>query len=386
MAKIVLCTGIDGEAKRRLLQEIKDEASRLYPNKKVCLYSVGDEMSKIANVPKVRLLDEPSDLRIKEVRKRACKKIFKKIKEEEKQTGENIVALVSTRACYYHRSTPIRSLDDTHKSLNPKLCINLIDDIQDITTNMTADNRWETMSIIDFLRWRDFETRDAEEWAKNLGLETYILPVKEPSITLLDLLFSNKKRVYLSFPMTHASEEMKKKKEKFVKKLREQFIVFDPLSIKEYDRAKKDHKILAEKYEKNREQKDKKRVDELERLKRELGNQTVVRDFKLIKQSDAVVVYYTTSEVYVEDPEGERVNLYGQEINIKRDEGIFLSAGVINEMVYATNSKKNTYAIWTSKEEPSPFFSYHCEPLGRLFKGPKAEEEFWKASPKSFIK
>lgn len=382
MTRIILCTGIDGEAKRGRIQEIIDSAPKFYPGTKIHLYSVGDKMSEVAGAPRESLLDDP---RAGEYRKEACKRILKAIKQEEERVGQDIIALIATRACYYHRSVPVRSLDDSHKRFKPEFCVHVIDDIQDMAANMSIEKRWRTMGIWDFLRWRDFEMKDTEEWAKGQGIATYILPVKEPSKTLLDLLFANTIKVYLSFPITHAPKEMRKKKDEFAMKLRKQFIVFDPLSIMEYDRAKKEYEDAVRKYEVSRKQEDKKNVDELERLKVELGNQTVARDFKIINQSNAIVVYYTTSEVYVEDPEGETVSFSGQEIKIKKDEGVFLSAGVINEMVWATINGKKTYAIWSSKKDPSPFFSYHCE-QGRLFKGPEAEKEFWESDPRSFIK
>ena len=64
-----------------------------------------------------------------------------------------------------------------------------------------------------------------------------------------------------------------------------------------------------------------------------MADQTVARDYKLIKQSDFVVVYYPTT---------------------------VLSAGVISEMIYAVANGKQVFAVWLPSTEPSPFFSYYC--------------------------
>ena len=70
-----------------------------------------------------------------------------------------------------------------------------------------------------------------------------------------------------------------------------------------------------------------------------MADQTVARDYKLIKQSDLVVVYYPTT---------------------------VLSAGVISEMIYAVANGKQVFAVWLPPTEPSPFFSYYCtEPIFR---------------------
>ena len=75
-----------------------------------------------------------------------------------------------------------------------------------------------------------------------------------------------------------------------------------------------------------------------------MADQTVARDYKLIKQSDFVVVYYPTT---------------------------VLSAGVISEMIYAVANGKQVFAVWLPPTEPSPFFSYYCTaPVFRSIGGP----------------
>ena len=70
-----------------------------------------------------------------------------------------------------------------------------------------------------------------------------------------------------------------------------------------------------------------------------MDDQTVARDYKLVKQSDLVVVYYPTT---------------------------VLSAGVICEMIYGMTNGKRVLAVWLPPTDPSPFFSHYCtEPVFR---------------------
>ena len=64
-----------------------------------------------------------------------------------------------------------------------------------------------------------------------------------------------------------------------------------------------------------------------------IDGQIVDRDYKLIAQSQTVVVYYPTTT---------------------------LSAGVICEMKEAIHMGKRVYALWLPEQPPSPFFTRYC--------------------------
>jgi adenylate kinase len=64
-----------------------------------------------------------------------------------------------------------------------------------------------------------------------------------------------------------------------------------------------------------------------------IDGQIVDRDYKLIEQSQTVVVYYPTTT---------------------------LSAGVICEMKEAIHRGKRVYALWLPESPPSPFFTRYC--------------------------
>ena len=70
-----------------------------------------------------------------------------------------------------------------------------------------------------------------------------------------------------------------------------------------------------------------------ERDLRHIADQIVFRDYKLIAQSDMVVVFY---------------------------DALVPSPGVISEMNYALQTGKRVYGVWLPASEPSPFFTRYC--------------------------
>jgi hypothetical protein len=64
-----------------------------------------------------------------------------------------------------------------------------------------------------------------------------------------------------------------------------------------------------------------------------ISDQIVFRDYKLIAQSDIVVVFY---------------------------DALVPSPGVISEMNYALQTGKRVYGVWLPASPPSPFFTRYC--------------------------
>lgn len=374
MAKIILCTGIDREAKKRRVTEIAKEFNERPLGSKIYHYNVGDylleELRKMGETPSrsnAVLLQERRPHIIEQARRRACESISSQF-QKDSQGIESPVAIVTTRAKYWLSgiSKGFSLLDDgSHDIFKPDLCINIVDDFQVMFENMKNDpeHPWEHLTKEELLSWRDEEfgltelywTRYSERQGTRPPIKTYWLAFKEPTDTLIDLIFSDKKKIYLSFPISLRIKDFEERRATFLSKLRKHFVVFDPYSIKEYDKVKSsgDPAII-------------KRV----------GHATVNRDLDLVEQSDSVVVYYPAERIFVEHPEGE-INVGN--LRLKEDEGVSLSAGVITEMVHAVDQLRPVYALWFSSKEPSPFFTYCCDAThGRLYKGPDAEDQFWK--------
>ena len=90
--------------------------------------------------------------------------------------------------------------------------------------------------------------------------------------------------------------------------------------------------------------------EEIASLLRAVGDHTVKRDFRLIDQSDLVVVYYPPIPYDRFDTQSKQV---------QADTYIPLSVGVICEIVHGHATGKRIYAVWLPRHVPSPFFTYH---------------------------
>lgn len=164
--------------------------------------------------------------------------------------------------------------------------------------------------------------------------EFVLLPTEEPTSSLWNMLADPfKKKLYLSFPITIIKKtrpELLEEVGQFRERLREHFIVFDPLAVKDLEWLAGDYQLPADlTIATGNHTPDRDKVTEV--CKRYMESQTVVRDFQLIDQSDFVVVYYKTDRV---------------------------SFGVISEMIHGHGNNKPVYAVWAGSI--SPFFSYYC--------------------------
>jgi hypothetical protein len=208
---------------------------------------------------------------------------------------------------------------------------------------------------------RQEEIANSEDWSKNnIDGKHFLLAAEEPPETLLDLLFPSvrgpdaRKKVYLSFPITHADETIRHKKADFLQRLRKHWVVFDPGSVTEYDVALNSYRAAASGRAEDAS-------DQREWVEK-LGPITVDNDFRLIDQCDGIAVYYPSTQVKIQNSEGAWVEA----------EHKVLSAGVIAEMIHAKGGLRSVEALWLSDQVPSPFFSRFCDqPIFRT------EEEFF---------
>jgi hypothetical protein len=182
-------------------------------------------------------------------------------------------------------------------------------------------------------------------------------------------LTPRRKTVYLSYPISHVPAELVKDAEEFGHELDAGLIVFNPLAIEDmklvyalrdvlsasfpHDGARYtlDEHIMAIANRMNDSLKTNKiSQQQVVRVIEHLSHQTVARDYRLIAQSDMVIVLYNPTALVVKDPET------GDDTDVQK---AFLSAGVICEMVFGTANDKDVYAVWPLEEEPSPFFAYN---------------------------
>ncbi len=324
----VICTGTSGSGKLEYLKQAVDEAKR--QGASIHLYNIGDLMFKKAEelecpTSPEKILDlSPSSLRAL----RAA--VFEEILKESEKVEH---CIISTHGCFRWKNYLMPAFDVHYlNELQPDLYITVIDSILNVSKRLHQSPAWKgRLSLKDILIWRDEEIFVAKMMASFQRKPHYVVAIEQPSTTIYNLMFKpDMTKVYLSFPITLMIDDTKKMNEvrEFRDKLREHFEVFDPLAVEDTE--------LTYRVDKNSEE-----VYDITKLTEDFGltpadraeieDQTVVRDYMLIEQSDMVIVYYPTDKT---------------------------SPGVLCEIIYGSTNNKEVHAVF--KERVSPFLKFHC--------------------------
>ncbi len=275
--------------------------------------------------------------------------------------------LIVTHATFSWNYSVVPGLDVYYLTqLQPDAYVTITDGILAIRQRLTEE-RWRTVTINNLLWWRDVERSATEMMAAWQRKPHFLIGRKQGPDTLFRLMFEPRTpTAYLSYPMTHfEGADLFTKLENFRQELREHVVVFDPAAVDDYsmdrdaaigfsDGSATARSAPADAAESLRgvggASHKTGRARDLLLDAREYGDadggrpvnpenlthvdgQIVDRDYKLIDQSQIVVVYYPTTT---------------------------LSAGVICEMKDAIHRGKRVYAVWLPSSPPSPFFTRYC--------------------------
>ena len=229
------------------------------------------------------------------------------------------------------------------QNLNPDMFVTIIDDVGRVKETLRTDPQFQNQhnSIKDLAVWRASAIKDASDLASARKKPFYVIPRDHPPEVLRDLIFHPKKaRAYFSFPITNMKKKGIAQAKRFVDQLRTRYTVFDPLTIQDHaliraaGNARKKHKRTFSKRIRYRTGNFEftGSVKEIADATETFDSQVVERDFKLIDQSDLVIVYYPIKA---------------------------LAAGVISEMFHAHYTMSKRVYAW-HPHAPSPFFKYFC--------------------------
>ena len=214
--------------------------------------------------------------------------------------------------------------------------INVVDNLEDIVLRMSENPQWSGMHRDEINVWLDEEEFLTKQLA-NLNNKPYYIVTRQYDLeNFHDLLFSQKKKLYLSYPITllRAMPEQIEQIRAVGAKLSQHFIVFDPLDIKDMELA-----INLERGDMES------RVSDIDKkLIERIKTRTISRDYQFIRQSDFIVVMYPTDK---------------------------LSPGVLSEMNFASRYNKPVYSVYTHAR--SIFFENLCE---RIFSSSDDLEQF----------
>jgi adenylate kinase len=317
----VICTGISGTDRLDWLREVVDLArSRGH---EVSLYDVRETMFGIARavgepVEEETILDMfPRALVL--LRAAALEQICSAIAAE---PGRDWI--LNTHAVFRWKNTLISGFDPHYLArLDPHLFVTVTTGLATGHARLHEQPRWSALSQEDLLVWREEEQFFTEEMARIHRKSQILLPRTIGLEPLYRLLFEpGSARAYLSYPMQHVAPGEERGLAAFKARLARHYVVFDPADVND---------ALTEGLETTSD--GSKDLAPRSRLQQHIADQIVERDYKLIEQSEAVVVFY---DVAVPSP------------------------GVISEMKFALESGKQVFGVWLPPSEPSVFFTRYC--------------------------
>ena len=335
---IIVVTGMVGLDKKSYLEKVCRLAEG--GGREVLLCNVGDRMyAEAPDVPPGKILDIP--LKRLHLLRRS---IFKDIIAKARQVPN---VIVNTHATFRWRHGLFPAVDfDQMRQLDADMYVCLIDSVVAAHQRLSQEHAVEH-TLKDLIVWREEEIICTEMLCKGINdkIPFYCLARGHPvdtAETFHDLAFApQKKRAYLSFPMTAVAQLSTVIEEiaAFRALIKQHFICFDPGDLEEA--------YLPLKAERAREQgldyievttcgrAVRLSVDEVRQIERDIHNQIYARDFLLIDQADMIVSFIPAL------PDGRAA----------------ISSGVERELQHAHEAAKEVYVIWPAKQHPSVFIT-----------------------------
>lgn len=320
--RVYLVTGVTGSDRIELLREFAEFAQS--NGHVVKVYDIGDEIKKNAiknDIPFVvdKILNLDSSV-LGLLRTLAIRDI-----QEEMKNDDAEIIFIGMHALFVWKDSLIPGVS-YRDLMNLKIdgVINVTDDIRNIFNKNKCHVKYNGKypSAVSVQRWMMEEELLSGIFANIVGKRMYIHTKAQGPESLYDFFFTDKKRVYLSYPITSIRKEDPKLLEQITNeykpRIQELFYVFNPLDIQDKGDISVDEKIQVLKNEGNEELLEKENVEMIDA-------RTITRDFHFIDQADAVVVLYPTD---------------------------FNSSGVAAEIEYAYRSQKPVFMFFTGSVSP----------------------------------
>jgi len=331
----IVVTGISGSGRELHLRKFVEFAE--VKKSKVKLFSVGSMMFEAARklgieINEDKILDlSPSSLNF--LRATVFEQIIR-----EAENYDNII--VSTHACFRWKKHVFQAFDFHYlNELSPDAFVTISDSALPIKIRLESSTQWKgRLTLKEILVWRDEETLLTKSIADYRGKPFFIVPFSSPPETMYNLMSKQySRKIYLSYPITHLEDRESKlaDKDRFKNRLRTLGLtVFDPgeiedsfllYKLRELRDSEKDRLVVKENGVEVEIS-----VGEIEDVAEDLLDQIVARDYRLIDQSDFLIVYYFSP---------------------------VMSPGVLSEMTYGFSNNKKVFVVFKGPE--SPFFNYY---------------------------
>lgn len=349
--RVIICTGPPGNGRDEMLIKLREKVSFHYYH--LFEYIVKEGKLEGTNLSKMNILDfyDSQPEKMEQLRKAAVAKVKTEIKEH---GGVNII---STPFHFEWKGGRFKGLaiEDVDE-LNPDLFIVLFDDIIRVRERLSSDAQWmeHRYTLGEIANWRREEMTGIYEMARSFSpkKEIQIVAYENGVNFLRDLIWNpRKEKVYLSHPITGETTDFFMEVTKFCRSLNQYYVIFDPSMIKDWEIVECWRNAVNSAIDAGQPRPNKIPVNidyqdgtrhvildapEVEAAIKNLRYQIIDNDYKLIENSQIVVVYHPRQSI---------------------------SAGVMCEMVYAKSLAKMVYVYYPY--EPSPFFEWYST---RIFK------------------
>jgi adenylate kinase/nucleoside 2-deoxyribosyltransferase len=316
-----IVTGVSGSGRIELLQELKTHSEQI--GKKVVVHDVGAMIEEECSKHRIKYSDKhvlnlDRNL-LKVLRTAALKEANLRIIK----MADVDMHFIGVHATFRWKSRliPGMSFQDVLE-IKPDGLLNIINDIKSIYETNSRNPKWDERTIPnpeETQYWMMEEEFVTEVIGEVINKPMYLVARKHNIDNLSDLFFSNKKKIYLSYPITAVRKEnpelLMRIQSSILKDLEKLFVVFDPLTIK--DIGDMDRHFNGELPASL--------IEFDHKAKGIIKARTIERDFQFIDQSDAVAVFYMTEK---------------------------LSPGVLSEIAYAHRTAKPVFMVFPYQASP----------------------------------
>ncbi|MBI1928513.1 hypothetical protein HYR99_30255 [Candidatus Poribacteria bacterium] len=334
----IICTGISCSGRKELMADFEVLCQK--KGVRIGFFNVGDFMKRAAAESGVRFTEKvlDSDHAVLSLARRSA------FYEIVNLAHEYDHAFIGLHACFRWRGVLVEGISFRDiESFPADVFINVVDNLADIAGRMQDNPQWAGMRRDEINVWLDEEEFLTKQLANLEGKPHYTVARQHNLENFYNLLFSKKKKFYLSYPITLLREapEQIERIRAFGAKMNEKFIVFDPLYIKDMELVGPVQPLPQKAEFSPSETEPEETGDKITTISgidrnfsEQIKTRTISRDYQFIHQSDFVVVIYPTDK---------------------------LSPGVLSEMNFASRYNKPVYAVYSHAR--SPFFETLCEQI-----------------------
>jgi hypothetical protein len=254
---------------------------------------------------------------------------------------------------------------DQIKAFNADAYVTLLDNVESVHQRLLRDHDVDH-TLKDIMVWREEELLATEILANILRGHGHFYMIGRGRLTptartIYNLMFEQRrKRVYLSFPMSHVMDlpETLAEIERFKAAIHEHFTAFDPADVDEFllyaeaDRAQQEGRatVTVAAAEGPIELK----TADVLQISGDIMGQIYARDFKMVDQAEMIV------SLIPELANGRPA----------------LSSGVERELHHAFETGKEVYVVWPCRAMPSPFIT---ETATRVFRTTGEAVEYFRS-------